>query len=348
MKPKKKPGRPKKEEAKRKLSQKDKLALRKKLKAEMADKHPNKATQLTDWVLFKLDTGMLWFLDKIKTIMFNQTRSHIENNILIQCPEYPQVVEMRRLENVEPKRMEKTTEQEKENKRAKDEMRKRKTETANFIKKVIAKLLKMKEDEALAHIHNLAEEEAQRHVAYRAMDLATQAQIKRCEEYMEAHLPIWGTKDNPGWLQSQKGIGVKLGAKLICIVKEYDRFVRPSSLWAYMGVGDASAEKREHGRQLHHNPKGRSLLFVIAGSFMRQHSEPWESIYHARYAHTLITHPEWHGIRAEGEKNMNPGHADKDARRIMMKAFLLEFLVEYWRSYGKELPSKKFQKTAAA
>jgi hypothetical protein len=86
---------------------------------------------------------------------------------------------------------------------------------------------------------------------------------------------------------------------------------------------------------------------VIAESFIKQNSEPWRSIYNARKAHTLITHPEWHGIRAEGEKNMNPGHADKDARRIMMKAFLLQFLVEYWRSYGKELPSKKFQKAAA-
>ena len=339
---------PKEKEARKQLSRKDKLDLRKKMKAEMADKHPNKATQLTDWVLFKLDTGMLWLLDKMLTILFNQTRSHIENNILIQSPDYPKVVEMRREENVEERHMETAAEQEKEKKRAKDEMKRRKTKTANFVKKIIAKLLKMKEDEALAYIHNLATEECERHVAYNALKMAEQAQIKRCEMYMEAHLPIWGTKDNPGWLQSQKGIGVKLGAKLICIVKEYDRFVRPSSLWAYMGVGDASKEKRVHSKQLHHNPKGRSLLYVIAESFIKQNSEPWRSIYDARYAYTVITHPEWHNIRAEGEKNMNPGHADKDARRIMMKAFLLQFLVEYWRSYGKELPSKKFQKTAAA
>lgn len=308
----------------------DKAAQKKLIRKEISDKHPETGVEMTPKALFYMNIGQLWPLDKTRIFLFNQTRSHVENNILVQSPRYPEVLEMRRRENVPED---------------KEEMGRRKKETAKLVKEVLAEQLGMTQEEAQAFVYNIAVFEAEHRVPYNAMVLATEDLLRECEAYMEENLLIWGTKDNPGWLRSVRGIGVKLGAKLISIVKDYERFKGPSSLWAYCGVGDASNEKRKEGVQLHHNPKARSLMFVIADCLVKLNPD-YKKVYNGRKARTLITHPEWHGIREEGAKNMNPGHADKDARRVMIKHFLLDFWLECHKADGKMAPSKPFEKAA--
>jgi hypothetical protein len=317
----------------KKQSTKEKAELRKRLKEEFANKHPGVKSGMTSDEVFRMDTGQLWYVDKTKTFMFNQTRSHVENSFLVRSPRYPEVLESRRKENCDDKA----------------EMERAKKESAKLVKEVLAEVLGMTEEEAQAHVYNMAKEEVEstRHPAYNAMVWVMGDLLKQCDAYMET-LPIWGTKTNPGWLRDVKGIGTKLGAKLLCIVKDYQRFKRPSSLWAYFGVGDASKEKRVHGTQLHHSPKGRSLMYIMAESFIKQGTEPYRTIYDQRKEHTRVTHPEWHGIREEGEKNMHPKHADRDARRVMMKEFLKDFWLESWKADGKVAPSKPFEKAEAA
>lgn len=313
------------------LDRADKAEMRKRVMAEIRDKHPGTESRLTAQQRFHLETNELWQIDKVRIAQWNMTRGSIENSLLAGSPRWPEVVEMRRQENVEDK----------------EEMGRRKRRTAKLVKEVLAELLGMTEEEAVAFVYDLTVVETEKDPGYLALELATKRLLQRCDDHMST-LGIYGTKADPGWLRSQRGIGVKLAAKLLYVVKDHQRFRRPSSLWSYMGVGDASRENRQKGVQLKHNPKGRSLSFVIADSLLKQNSEPWRRIYDERYAHTLITHPEWHGVREEGSKNMHPGHANKDARRVMVKAFYREFWLQCWLADGKMAPSKPYEKAEAA
>ena len=135
-----------------------------------------------------------------------------------------------------------------------------------------------------------------------------------------------------GYCKQVRGLGALTSAQLIAIIGDMTRFLMPSSLWHYFGVGDPNEDKLSKGKEATHNPKGKALLLgVIAENFVKLRSQ-YRVIYEERKVRTLKTHPEWHNLNPDGTKNegknMHPRHAEKDARRVMMKRFLCEF----WRA----------------
>jgi len=149
-----------------------------------------------------------------------------------------------------------------------------------------------------------------------------------------------------GFLKLVTGLGTLTSAQLIAIVGDMERFKQPSSLWSYFGVGDAQKQKLKHGVTATWNPTAKSLLLgVIAENFIRQKGQ-YKIIYNERKKKTLTTHPEWHNLNPDGTKNtgknMNPKHADKDARRVMMKRFLCEFWKAGYLAKGIQPPRNPY------
>lgn len=145
------------------------------------------------------------------------------------------------------------------------------------------------------------------------------------------------------FLTNVKGLGVLTSAQLIAIVGDITRFPNPSKLQSYLGIGNPLEQKRENGKTNNWNHEAKSLLLgVIADNLIKQKS-PRKKIYDARKLQTLTTHPEWHNLNPDGTKNtgknMNPKHADRDARRVMMQQFIIEFWRESYLAIGQTPPS---------
>ena len=181
-----------------------------------------------------------------------------------------------------------------------------------------------------------------------AFEILEQERLKDLQKYMQT-MPVYP------WLLSVKGLGTKGMAKLIAIIDDIKRFPNPSSLWSYAGVGDSSKEKKQKGVQLKHNPKLRSVLYIISEAMIKSNSQ-YKVIYDKRKEYTKTTHPEWHNlvpcpinnvknhivmgkkvddspkIDKDGNlvwKNLHPKHAHIDAMRAMIKRFLCELYVAW-------------------
>src|SRR5262249_25534991 len=59
------------------------------------------------------------------------------------------------------------------------------------------------------------------------------------------------------------------------------------------------------------------------GTGVGEPNGPYGEIYAARRAHTAISHPDW-----------TPGHAQDDALRVMMKAYLRDLWIEWMKAEG--------------
>jgi len=149
------------------------------------------------------------------------------------------------------------------------------------------------------------------------------------------------------FLKNIKGTGTITSAQLIAIVGDIERFKMPSSLLEYFGVGDV--RKLQHGVQANWNPKAKSLLLGVMGdNFLKQHSQ-YRVEYDRRANFTKRTKPEiWHlnpdGTKATG-KNMHPKHGYRDAIRVMMKRFLVEFWVASYEAKGLNPPTQPYALT---
>jgi hypothetical protein len=158
------------------------------------------------------------------------------------------------------------------------------------------------------------------------------------EEQMTAlarQLPVYP------WVKSVRGAAA-LG--LATIVAEaggpLDPFANPAKLWSRLGFAPYSGHagstwKRGQPRALtkaewiaHPFSGERYAMIIQIGLWLRnkqwigkkktasgqgEPNRPYGAIYAARRAHTAVTHPDW-----------SDGHADRDALRVMTKAYLLD------------------------
>lgn len=126
------------------------------------------------------------------------------------------------------------------------------------------------------------------------------------------------------WVKSQKGVGLKQGARLIAAVGDpywntlHDRARTVTEFWSYAGFGvgeDGGAVKRKKGVKSNWNAKAKMRAFLIAESCLKQKGSPYEIVYRSRRAHTEAVHPDW-----------TKGRHHNDALRIASK----EILKDMW------------------
>lgn len=160
------------------------------------------------------------------------------------------------------------------------------------------------------------------------------------------------------YLEKQRGIGPAMAGVLISTL-DPSKARHVSSFWKYAGL-DVGSDGRGRSRRAEHlvkraytdkngkeserdsityNPWLKTKLFTLAGSFMRSGS-PWREAYDGR-KHRVTTDPgrekvtlvEWKKRREKGDdvaKLWAPGRVDMDAKRYMLKMFLLDLWVK-WR-----------------
>jgi len=77
------------------------------------------------------------------------------------------------------------------------------------------------------------------------------------------------------YLRYVKGLGAVLSAKLICYIKDIERFATVAKLWRYAGLGvvDGKAERRRRGQKANYNTRFKALMYVIANSFLKTGSK---------------------------------------------------------------------------
>lgn len=126
------------------------------------------------------------------------------------------------------------------------------------------------------------------------------------------------------WVKSQKGVGLKQGARLIAAIGDpywntlYDRPRTVTELWSYSGFGvseDGTARKRKKGVKSNWNTKAKMRAFLIAESCLKQKGSPYELVYRSRREYTEQIHSDW-----------SKGRQHNDALRIASK----EILKDMW------------------
>jgi uncharacterized short protein YbdD (DUF466 family) len=140
------------------------------------------------------------------------------------------------------------------------------------------------------------------------------------------------------WLSQIKGVNVSVGGGLIAIIKDIRKFNHCSSLWKYFGldVRDGKAPRRQKGQVANWSQKGRSLVLgIIADSFIKQRTPGYRELYDAAKAKELAEEELNPGTRLDTKRFGTPehkplGHADKRAKRKMMKLFM-SHLWSTWR-----------------
>jgi hypothetical protein len=131
------------------------------------------------------------------------------------------------------------------------------------------------------------------------------------------------------WLSEVKGIGPTLGAKLLGLIGEIDSFTTVSKLWRFAGLAviDGARERPVKGEKLHYSIRVKTVLYLIAGSFMKVKDSPYRAVYDAARAQYAVTRPTW-----------TKGHQHLAALRRVEKLFL-SHLWQVWRE-EKGLPTR--------
>lgn len=209
--------------------------------------------------------------------------------------------------------------------------------TAQLIKKALVELGMT--PEALTEAHEFAKKDDLFHCELAKMErIGLKDFLKPDLERM----PIY-----KGFLSKIKGLGALTSAELLTIVGDITRFDMPSKLCEYFGVG--GIQRLTRGQEANFNPKNKALLLgVIGDNFLKQNSQ-YRAIYDQRAEKTKKLRPEiWH-MNPDGTKatcrNMHPKHGYLDAKRIMMKRFLMEFWCASYQAKGLEPPTKPYALT---
>ena len=169
-----------------------------------------------------------------------------------------------------------------------------------------------------------------------------------------AGIPIWER-----WLKHQKGVGPGMGGVIVGSF-DIERQSTPSKMWAFAGLAvvDGRAPHPVRGQKLNYNAWLRAkLVKVLAECFIKTGS-PWRKVYDDRKLYrrsqlldvcmacegtgksrytkvpgaTRETHP-CDNCKGRGGACMwgkSDAHRDRDAKRYMIKMFLLE-LWTHWR-----------------
>lgn len=173
-------------------------------------------------------------------------------------------------------------------------------------------------------------------------------------------IPIWEQ-----WIKLQKGVGPGIGGILVSSI-DITRSSTPSQLWSFCGLavivgadGVGHAPRPVKGQKLNYNSWLRSKLVKVAADCFIKANSPWRKVYDdckhrrnsqrvpvcmacegsgvSRYTKTKSATRETHpcdnceGRGGNCKWGRSDAHRDQDARRIMMKMFLLQ-LWTTWRT----------------
>jgi len=258
---------------------------------------------------FKTLTRQLWMFDDIKNAISHQTRSDISNNILKSSEYWEQISEMRKNKNVDRKK----------------------------VAKLIKKALKSKGYKE-ADITKMRDSVLNVHPTFQLFEVVKyETQKLLLGELLKMN--IW-TK----YLQKVRGISILTASKLIFLIKDPTRFSQPSKMIKYCGLAvdkNGVPDRPKKGVELNYNPKLKSLLLgVIADNFIKSNSQ-YRKVYDERRKHTKQIHPEW-GINTKTKKTGYKAHYHADAKRKMIKRFIIEFWKAGYLAEGKEPPTKPY------
>lgn len=277
-----------------------------------------KGLRMSDEDFFILHANQLWYLDKMRMALVNQTRSAIVESIIKDSSFYSKIVQMRRNQTVNKKN------------------------TAKLIKKALAEQLKIPIKEVEGEITTMRDNLLDQDKVYHAFDITKDELAKKLKPYLETQ-PIY-----INWLNQIKGIDVLSASKLLRLVGDITRFSTPSALWHYAGlhVVKGRAPKPKHGQAVTWNPKLRALLLGIMGENFIKQNNIYRKVYDNRASLTKRTKPQiWH-LNPNGTKlttpNKHPKHGHKDAIRVMMKRFLLEFWIASYQAKGLQPPTQPY------
>ena len=261
--------------------------------------------------IFKQTTRGLKFIQGTRIRMSNSIYGLMIEELIRDSKLFPMIKEMRRDKKADKKKV------------------------AALIKKALIEVGETQEK--LEAEFKLRKEQDKLHVGLRKLEKEGQKILNRDLEKM----PLY-----QGYCRRVRGLGSLTSAQLIAIVGDMTRFLMPSSLWHYFGVGDPRDDKRQKGKEATHDPKAKSLLLgVIGENFLKQNSQ-YKVIYDERTAKTKKSHPEWWHLNPDGtkakEKNMHPKHGYRDGIRVMMKRFLCEFWRAGYLAQEKEPPCNPY------
>lgn len=257
---------------------------------------------------FETLTRDLWTIDDTKNRIGHQVRAKVQNNLLHSSPYWEEIKEMRGDKESDRK------------------------EIARIIKKAL-KEMGFEEDE-ITKQRDLA---LAQHTTYQLLDIMKN-QVGKALTGELIKMPIWN-----GYLQQVTGISTLTASKLLYLVKDVTRFSQPSKLMKYAGLAviDGVPDKPKRGVELHYDPELKSLLLgVIGDNFIKSNSQ-YRKVYDERKKYTAQHRPEW-GINPKTKKEGYKAHYHADARRVMVKRFVMEFWKAGWLAAGREVPTKPY------
>jgi len=257
---------------------------------------------------FETLTRDLWTIDDTKNRIGHQIRAKVQNDLLSGSPHWEEIKRMRGDKESDRK------------------------EIASLIKKAL-KELGYDEDE----ITNQRDLALAQHSTYQLLDIMKNEVAKSLTGEL-INMPIW-----TGYLQQVTGISTLTASKLLYLVKNVTRFNQPSKLMKYAGLAviDGVSDKPKRGEELHYDPELKSLLLGVIGDNFIKSGSQYRRVYDERKKYTVQHRPEW-GVNPKTKKEGYKAHYHADARRVMVKRFVMEFWKAGWLASGQEVPTKPY------
>jgi hypothetical protein len=116
-----------------------------------------------------------------------------------------------------------------------------------------------------------------------------------------------------------------MAASFVAYSGGFDRFETVASLWHYYGqhVGtDGRAPKRRKGMNIDWNPRGRTILYQLASTIIKNRKNPWRDFFDTARATEIAAHDTKH----PGCKTKD-GHCTMMASRKMVKEITKQFFL---------------------
>jgi len=189
--------------------------------------------------------------------------------------------------------------------------------------------------------------------------LARRAEIENAMDEIAKHLPVAAMTDEETGIKGFKARGL---AVIIGEAGNLSNYSTVRKLWRRLGFGMAqgheahaystwrrmkglsteewtSPEYAGQPRRAGYSPKRLGQIYGVVTTplFMNKAKSKYGTIYDARRAHTLTTHPEWY-LDKKGKPKLNAtgapssAHAMEDAKRVMTKELLSDLWSEWRRS----------------
>jgi hypothetical protein len=111
-------------------------------------------------------------------------------------------------------------------------------------------------------------------------------------------------------------------ASIVAYCGDFARFPAVASLWHFLGqhVTEGKAPKRKAGAAMDWNPRGKTALYLLGSSIIKNRANPWRAYYDEALAAELAVHETKHP-----DCPTPAGHCGARARRKMVKEIVKQF-----------------------